>query len=542
MTNDQDRFLHIKPQPGFQEKVFGCKADIAVIGGSNGGGKTMALIVETLKWVAAPEFAAVYFRRTMERIRATGGLLHESKKWYLEGELSETILKWRFPSGAQVDFEGIEHLKDLEKWRGTAIPLIIFDELTEFEEDMFWFMMSRNRGIVKWRDFDGNMRVLRPYVRASCNPKPNSWLSRLLEWWINQETGFPIDERDGVIRFFVRYKDKTYWGNTKDEVIASCPQVFELMQTIDPSINKYDLIKSFTFIRGKLSDNKILTQNSPEYYSSLLSMSEEDQKIFLEGNWKVLVNGTDLFTPLAIKNIFDFEPGESRNIQKEYIVIDAARFGQDLCTLYKFKDWNVVAISIFHLSSPMDIYKEAEYLRYSDGSSIPRSGVLVDQDGLGGDVVKLGKYMGFRARSFAAKDSDTRERENYFSFKDQCFFHAAEKVNSGECKIFIGQSNIRIFDAGASRPRIGFKIKCSGNLAKKYGAGMTDIRVIIQDQLNAIKKGETVFDGGESKYRINSKDEQKEILQGISPDFADPIGMRAYFDLERRRKGKSKCY
>ena len=74
----------------------------------------MALIVEVLKWTHLKDFAAVFFRRTMKQIRNTGGLLAESKKWYLEGELAESILKWRFPSGAcqWVDKKGYMHVAD----------------------------------------------------------------------------------------------------------------------------------------------------------------------------------------------------------------------------------------------------------------------------------------------------------------------------------------------------------------------------------------------------------------------------------------------
>lgn len=557
MIREKQKQVVLKAQPGFQQRALACTADIAFIGGSAGGGKTTILIAEPLKWVHAPNFGCVFFRRTMERIRATGGLLAESKKWYSQGVLSETILKWKFPSGAEIDFEGIEYTKSLEKWHGTQIPLMIFDEVTEFEEEQFWFMISRNRGIVTWTDEEGNQFSLKPYARASCNPKPDSWVSRLLEWYIDQETGFPIEERDGVLRYMINHKNKIYWGNTKQEVMDSCPEVFEMMKKLDPSIKPFDLIKSFTFIRGKLSDNKILTKNSPEYYSSLLSMTEDDQSRFLAGNWKIGSNGLDLFSFGALRDIFsDIPPkehfthsyneyGERVSVkrvdyQNHFIVIDAAKFGQDLCTIYYFEGWVVTYITVFHLSSPADIVEEVELMRRDHGC--PRANVLVDQDGLGGDVVKLGHYQGFVARAKPEKDPDIRKLENYKTFKDQCFFHGAEKVNNGECKIIVTNSNIKIYDRGAKKHRISNKIKCSGKLLKRYGDVLLDIRVIIKEQLASIKKGETVYDGGESQYCINSKEEQKEILGGISPDFADPIGMRAYFDLKRRRKGKNQLH
>ena len=541
MQEDSSHYLTIKPQKGFQEKVFGCTADIAIIGGSNGGGKTMALIAEPLKWVHAKDFSAVFFRRTMERIRASGGLLAESKKWYLEGSLSESILKWRFPSGAQVDFEGIEYDKDLDKWMGTQIPLIVFDELTEFEERMFWFMISRNRGIVTWRDPETKrMMSMKPYVRASCNPKPDSWVSRLLEWYIDQETGFPIPERDGVLRYMINYKNKIYWGDSKDEVMISCPEIFIQMAKVDASIKPHDLIKSFTFIRGTLADNKILTSNSPEYYASLLSMDEADQARYLEGNWKIAADGRDLFDKVALQNLFEDAYYSKGTVMNRYIVCDAAKFGQDLCTIYLFEGWVVMRICIFCLSSPQDIVNEIEAWR--DDMLVNRDHVIIDQDGLGGDVVTLGRYKGFSARKPAVKQRYMTVSENYASFKDQCYFHAAEKVNNGECKVICLHSTVKIHDRGAKKPRFSFFLKAFGKYIKRYGDGLIDIKIIIKEQLSSVKKGDTISDGGEKKYSINSKEEQKEMLGGISPDFADPFCMRASFDLEKKRIGTAKCH
>ena len=376
------------------------------------------------------------------------------------------------------------------------------------------------------------LKILKPYVRASCNPKPNSWVSRLLEWYINQETGYPIEERDGKIRYFIRFKDKLHWGDTKDEVIKSCPEVFEMMKKLDPSIKEYDLIKSFTFIRGKLSDNKILTRNSPEYYSSLLSLSAEDQQIFLEGNWKVSSDGTDLFEFAHLRYLFDVEPQEAYS-KDMYITCDAARFGQDLCVIYVWSEWTVIHISVFYLSDNKDIFDEIELQRKR--WRVLRSNTMVDQDGLGGDVVKLGKYQGFQARAKPAKDPDLRVAENYRTFKDQCYYHFADKVNSGVCKFLVMTSTVKIFDRGKQIPRYSMQMKWRGD--------MVNIKELIINQISAIKKGATVLqDGGEAYYTTNSKEEQRELLQGASPDLADPGCIRAAFDLVKRRRGVSKLH
>ena len=66
---------------------------------------------------------------------------------------------WRFPSGMKVTFSYMELEKDVLKWQGAQIPLILFDELTHFSRKQFFYMLSRNRSICG----------VKPYVRATCN-------------------------------------------------------------------------------------------------------------------------------------------------------------------------------------------------------------------------------------------------------------------------------------------------------------------------------------------------------------------------------------
>lgn len=140
-----------------------------------------------------------------------------------------------------------------------------FDEVTHFTSAQFWYMLSRNRSVCG----------IKPYVRATCNPDADSWLASFMQWWWDPETGYPIPERSGVIRYFARYDDKTYWGDTREELLESHPEL------------KAEMIKSFTFISAKLTDNKILMETDPGYLGNLLSQNEIDKERLLYGNWKI---------------------------------------------------------------------------------------------------------------------------------------------------------------------------------------------------------------------------------------------------------------
>jgi predicted phage terminase large subunit-like protein len=262
----------IKPQEGPQEQFLASPADIAIYGGAAGGGKTWALLMEPLRHVSNSAFGAVFFRRTTVQIRNEGGLWDESTKLYpdMNASPAEHVLTWRFPSGSSVSFAHLEHDKTVLNWQGSQIPLLCFDELTHFSERQFWYMLSRNR----------SMCGVRPYVRATCNPDPDSWVAEFIAWWIDQETGFAIPERAGKIRWFVRVGDTIVWADDPAELTQYTMPNDAGDQIPIPA-------KSVTFIPASLTDNKALMAADPGYMANLMALSAIERARLLGGNWKV---------------------------------------------------------------------------------------------------------------------------------------------------------------------------------------------------------------------------------------------------------------
>src|ERR1035441_6735875 len=203
--------VEIRPQAGPQETFLKCAADIAIMGGSAGGGKTMSLLLEPLYHVGNPKFRGVIFRRTVPMIRLEGGLWDTSLQLYPQfgaTPLSQT-LEWRFPGGARLKMAGMEHEADRLALQGSQIPFIAFDEICQFTGPQFWYMLSRNR----------SMSGIRAYVRGTCNPDPDNFIRFLIAWWINPDTGLAIKERSGVLRWFVRRGDDLHWADKKAELL-----------------------------------------------------------------------------------------------------------------------------------------------------------------------------------------------------------------------------------------------------------------------------------------------------------------------------------
>ena len=265
----------IRPQPGPQELFSATPADIAIFGGAAGGGKTWGALLEPLRHATTnSQFGAVFFRRNTTQIRNPGGLWDESLKMYplTNARPVAHVLEWHWPRGGKVKMAHLEHEVTVLDWQGAQIPLIIFDELTHFTQTQFFYMMSRNRSTCG----------VRPYIRATTNPDADSWVAKFIEWWIDQSTGYPIPERAGKLRWFIRLGDVIYWADSKEELYQK-HGIPGLARDDDNQIRP----KSVTFIPAKLSDNKALTDSDPDYRANLMALSLVERERLLYGNWKI---------------------------------------------------------------------------------------------------------------------------------------------------------------------------------------------------------------------------------------------------------------
>jgi len=262
----------IEPQPGPQEAFLSTSADVALYGGSAGGGKTWALLMEPARHITNPDFGAMIFRRTSPQITMEGGMWDDSNELYpyLGARPIVTRLWWQFPSGAKVSFRHMEHENDKLIYDGAQIALLMFDQLEQFSASQFWYMFSRNR----------STSGVKPYIRATVNPKPESWVADLLAWWIDQETGYAIEERSGAVRWFARAGEQIVWADSKAEVLERYPE--------SPP-------KSFTFIRASVWDNEILLRIDPGYLANLMALPYAERERLVYGNWKVKASAGNVF-------------------------------------------------------------------------------------------------------------------------------------------------------------------------------------------------------------------------------------------------------
>lgn len=258
--------IELKPQPGPQEAFLSSKADIVIYGGAAGAGKSYGLLMEPLRHVNNPNFGCVVFRRTYKQITNEGGLWDDSGNIYplMNATPNQNDLIWNFPEGARVSFGHMQHEASKYIYKGAQIALECWDQLEDFTDGQFFYLLSRNRSTCG----------VKPYVRATANAEPG-WLADFLAWWIDQETGYAIPDRAGLIRWFIRVRGEVVWANSPEELTTK----YGSSQEVQP--------KSVTFIPADIYDNKILLEKDPGYLANLLALDLIDQERLLKGNWKI---------------------------------------------------------------------------------------------------------------------------------------------------------------------------------------------------------------------------------------------------------------
>lgn len=264
MAAEQHFNFYLQPT---QEKAFYCEADFVLFGGAAGGGKSYWLEVTPLPFINNQGFNCVIFRRESPEITNPGGLWDLSFELYHPLGLKPKIkdLSWEYHKLSKIKFSHMQRVTDRFKHKGGEYVIVGFDELDSFEFSQVWYLLSRMR----------STSGVKPRMRATCNPNADSWVAKLIEWYIDQDSGYAINERSGVIRWFLQRGEGVEgleWFESKEAALEKYPRAKP---------------KSFTFIASKLEDNQALLDKDPDYESNLEALGLVERERLLKGNWKI---------------------------------------------------------------------------------------------------------------------------------------------------------------------------------------------------------------------------------------------------------------
>lgn len=253
-------------QPGPQTEFLADPSDIVIFGGAAGGGKTRGVLYDQVRWSHVPAYRGVIFRRTYPEITGPGALWDESQEVmpYAGGIGTPSSTTWRFPSGAAIKFSHMQHATDRFKWQGSQLANIAFEELTHFEECQFNYLASRNRSTCG----------VRPYIRATTNPDPTSWVAKYIEWWLDSD-GLPDPDKCKRSRYLVTNNGELTWYDEEPPSHLAPLRV--------------------RFIPSRLEDNPALLEKDPDYLRRLKNLTRVDRARLLDGNWHTLATAGSFF-------------------------------------------------------------------------------------------------------------------------------------------------------------------------------------------------------------------------------------------------------
>ena len=492
----------ITPQKGGQENMLSIDVDILIGGGSRGGTKSFSLILEAQKDIDNKFFKALLLRKEIDDLQ---NLIDESSNIYSQfGEYnkSKNDMTWNLTKGGSIKFNYYSDSYDDFKVRfqGKQFAYIGIDEITHIEYNKFKYLITCNR----------NAYGIRNRFWGTCNPDPDSWVAKFIDWWIGDD-GYPIPERDGKIRYCFMDGDDVstiYWGDTREEVYQQC------RHTIDkywkPEYEEYGtpqelFIKSVAFVEAKLSDNKKLMQSDGSYLANLANQSEEQRARDLDGNWKYRSLGDDLIKLSNMDYFFknEFQYGD----KKRRASCDVAFDGGDNLVLWFWIGNHIQDIFTCSATSKTAMQNVKNKL---EEWHVLEEDFTYDLSGIGQS------FKGFfpNAQPFNNRESvEDRYKGQYDNIKSQCAYLFYHKLNNGEISI---------------NPDI---------LTQKFsGKGYSNVplRDVLMNERKAIKKDINQTDKG---FCIIKKMDMKRAV-GHSPDFIEAMLMRFIFDIKQQKTRK----
>lgn len=216
----------------------------ALYGGSAGGGKSDALLVEALRQVHIPHYRGILFRDTYPQLEA---LIDRSQQLYngafKKARYNHSEKVWKFPSGAHIFFGYMQNDAARFNYQGKPYDFIGFDELTHFSYLQYSYLKSRNRP---------NGKGTRVYFRSTCNP------------------------------------DGKGLGWVKERFVTPAPPmttIYEDVQVKQPDGKVITMQRDRIFVPASVFDNQILLDNDPNYLATLASLPEAERNALLYGSW-----------------------------------------------------------------------------------------------------------------------------------------------------------------------------------------------------------------------------------------------------------------
>ena len=355
--------------------------------------------------------------------------------------------------------------------------------------DQYKFNSQTN--VITWRN--GSEILLKDLFLYPSDPNFDSLGSLEISGAFVDECNQCTEKAIQIVKSRIRYRLKEFGLIPKLLMTCNPAKNWTYSNFYNPSITG-SLLPYRKFIQALPSDNPHLPES---YIESLSQLDTASRKRLLEGDWNFDDNPYAMFDYADILGMFTSDwvkPSEDR-----YISADVAYTGSDKFVIVVWH--GLVAVKIIAIDKIDDtmVSKKINDLRIEH--RVPVKNVVYDADGLQTFTRFSSKFgvlsgaVGFKNNGKEVKVSG--KTENYKNLKAQAYFYFAELVKSG--KVLIQDKTWK---------------------------------TQIIEELEQINRRPLDDDG---KIAVERKVDVKERLKR-SPDFADALMMRAYFEIKGKQK------
>ncbi len=266
------------------------------------------------------------------------------------------------------------------------------------------------------------------------------------------------------------------------------------------------LPKGVVFIQSLYKDNPYTADTYGEDLGRIKDKTLRQR--LRDGNWEYDQSDGQLINYEAITDLFKNRVAHS---EEKFLTADIARFGGDKIPVYFWEGLKTPKQWIFQNQSIEQTRLELN--RIADLYGVPFENIIVDEDGVGGGLVdSMPGIKGFVNNSVALQNKIRQPyeaKQNFKNLKAQCSFMLADMINNHS---------------------ISFDINLESGLLKAEPVTTPSLfKTQLIEELEQIKQKNP--ENEEKKLQVVPKEEVKEVL-GRSPDYADALMMRMWFELE----------
>lgn len=511
------------PQPGLQEELCACEANLIFICGAATGGKTYGMYLTALYGITHPGFTATLFSYREKDSQRGSSIFRDGIEVlgnYANCDyVSSGNIGFRFPQyNSQLQLanfnynvnnpsEWSDYKEDMKKRQSSLIEV---DEGTKMEEKAMLYLFSRNR------DSSG----MTPQFIIAFNPEYEHFTCQVLnDAGYMESVGNSLRVRKdmrGKIRYFY-LKGKGFktavWGDTPEEVCEAAG-VSITDEERAAGITEAKLCKSFTCFVSNAAENRKLVYATDGQSVANLAAS---------GDAEALRDG--LFTPRDNEEInidramvHALWENPVNNDSNRYATLDVSRSvsdNSDDSPLVIWEGLQIVAIEMLHVDLKTLVATIQERLHYYN---VPIEHFAFDSGGIGEYLRDFTSGIPVKGNMKCVQEYDQYGNqvtlERYFDLRSQLHGKMEAMFRMGEISCKVDKYKIlRYGKKGTTRQLID----------------------ILFDEINVFI---TTDRNGKIYYR--KKEEYKDKFKS-SPDLMDAIILRAFFELDtRERKQPSK--